>query len=144
MDIVWAHHPHVVQPHRLVQRKEGTGLIMPSTGNLISGMMIGLKPDEPEQELAWTGNSALWLVTVRVEEGAAAVQRVRPLPIANYRNDRGEILIDTVPGMAGRTLSEDWRDYFRVRAGLMHLCLREEESGQPSDLEPPRLALKNP
>ena len=144
VDIVWAHHPHVVQPHRLVERKEGTGLIMPSTGNLISGMMIGVKPEEPEHELAWTVDSALWLVTVRVEEGAAAVQRVSPLPIANYRNGRGEILIDTIPGMAGRTLSEDWREYYRVRAGLMHLCLREAEPGQPSDLEAARMALMNP
>jgi poly-gamma-glutamate synthesis protein (capsule biosynthesis protein) len=121
VDIVWAHHPHVVQPHRLVEREEGRGLIMPSTGNLISGMMIGLKPEEPENELAWTVDSALWLVTVRVEDNRAAVQRVTPIPIANYRNERGEILIDTIPGVARRALSEDWRDYYRVRAGLMHL-----------------------
>jgi hypothetical protein len=142
VDIVWAHHPHVVQPHRLVERKEGTGLIMPSTGNLISGMMTGLKPEEPEHELAWTVGSALWLVTVHVEEGAAAVQQAHPLPIVNYRNARGEILIDTIPGMARGSLSPGWREYYRVRAGLMHLSLREAEVERPPDSQPPRLALK--
>ena len=144
VDIVWAHHPHVVQPHRLVEREDGTGLIMPSTGNLISGMLIGLKPEEPKHELAWTVDSALWLVTVRVEEGRAAVQRVVPVPIANCTNTRGEILIDTIPGIAGRALPEDWREYYRVRSGLMHLCLREAEPGRTADLKSLRLALKDP
>ncbi len=133
VDIVWAHHPHVAQPHRLVERKEGRGLIMPSTGNLISGMPIGVKPQDPEHELAWTADSALWLVTVRVDQDRAAVQRVIALPIANYRNSRGEILIDTMPGMAGRDLQEDWLEFYRERAGLIHLSLRERGAGQPED-----------
>jgi hypothetical protein len=141
VDIVWAHHPHVVQPHRLVEREEGAGLIMPSTGNLISGMMIGLKPEDPDHELAWTVDSALWLVTVRVEEEVAAVERVRALPITNYRNSRGEVMIDTIPGVARRALSEEWRQFYRVRAGLTHLSLREAEMKQHSDLESERLAL---
>jgi hypothetical protein len=130
VDIVWAHHPHVVQPHRLVEREEGNGLIMPSTGNLISGMLMGLKPEQPEHDLAWTADSALWLVTVFVEHGRASVRQVNPVPIANCINSRGEILIDTIPGVAGRALPEDWLSYYRERAGLMHVSLREAETGQ--------------
>ncbi len=133
VDIVWAHHPHVAQPHRLVERREGRGLIMPSTGNLISGMPIAVKPQEPEHELAWTVDSALWLVTVQVDQDRAAVQRVIPLPIINYRNSRGEILIDTIPGMAGGDLQEDWLEFYRGRAGLVHLSLREAQAGRPED-----------
>jgi len=144
VDIVWAHHPHVVQPQRPVEREEGRGLIMPSTGNLISGMLIGLNPEEPEHELAWTADSALWLVTVRVDHGSASIDRVRPVPIANYRNSRGEILIDTMPGVAGRALPEDWLEYYRERAGMMHASLREAEAGQPYDAGPARLAFSNP
>jgi hypothetical protein len=143
VDIVWAHHPHVVQPYRLVERDGGAGLIMPSTGNLIAGMTVGLKPEVPEHELAWTGDSALWLVTVRVEERNASVQRVSPLPIVNCRNARDEIVIDTVPGVACRALSEDWREFYRVRAGLMHISLREEETERPSDPEPARIAIRD-
>jgi hypothetical protein len=130
VDIVWAHHPHVVQPHRLVEREEGRGLIMPSTGNLISGMLIGLKPEEPEHELAWTADSALWLVTVQVEQNRASVRQVIPLPIANYTNRYGEILVDTIPGVAGKALPVDWLDYYRKRAALMHVSLREAEAGR--------------
>jgi poly-gamma-glutamate synthesis protein (capsule biosynthesis protein) len=146
VDIVWAHHPHVVQPHRLVERQGLRGLIMPSTGNLISGMLIGLKPEDPQAELAWTADSALWLVTVRVEQSRASVERVQPLPIANYRNSRGEILIDTMAGIASRDLSEQWQEFYRGRAGLMHASLREMETGWPRDGGWPmaRLALNNP
>jgi poly-gamma-glutamate capsule biosynthesis protein CapA/YwtB (metallophosphatase superfamily) len=146
VDILWAHHPHVVQPHRLVDREEGRGLIMPSAGNLISGMPTGLKPQEPEHELAWTADSALWLVTVRVEQGHARVGQVSALPITNYRDGRGEILIDTMPGVARRALSEEWIEYYRERAGLLHASLRESEAGQPYDAgwQAVRLALDGP
>lgn len=145
VDIIWAHHPHVVQSHRLVEREEGRGLIMPSTGNLISGMVIGVNPEEPNQDLAWTADSALWLVTVRIQQNRAAVQRVSPVPIANYRNGRGEILIDTLPGVARRTLSEDWLEYYRERAALMHPTLRGAERGPPYYAGRPlaRIALKD-
>jgi poly-gamma-glutamate synthesis protein (capsule biosynthesis protein) len=140
VDIVWAHHPHVVQPHRLVEREEGRGLIMPSTGNLISGMLIGVKPEEPQQELAWTADSALWLVTVRVEGNRAAVERVHPLPIVNYRNSRGEIMIDTMAGMARRDLPEHWQEFYRNRAGLVHDSLH----GTETDRRITQLALNSP
>jgi poly-gamma-glutamate synthesis protein (capsule biosynthesis protein) len=134
VDIVWAHHPHVVQSHRLVERQEGRGLIMPSTGNLISGMLMGLNPEEPEHELAWTSDSALWLVTVRIDHAGASVQRVTPLPITNYRNKRGEVFIETTIGVSGRSLPREWLDYYRHRAGLMHASLSGEEWRQAEHL----------
>jgi hypothetical protein len=141
VDIIWGHHPHVVQPHRLVEREEGRGLIMPSTGNLISGMMIGVNPEEPDQDLAWTSDSALWLVTVRIQQDRAAVQRVSPVPIANCRNGRGEIFIDTLPGVARRALSEDWLNYYRERAALMYHSLREEGGPSVMERQPARIVL---
>jgi poly-gamma-glutamate synthesis protein (capsule biosynthesis protein) len=131
VDIVWAHHPHVVQPHRLVEREEGRGLIMPSTGNLISGMLIGLEPGEPQHELAWTADSALWLVTVQVERDRASVRQVIPLPITNYRNSRGEVLISTMMGMAGQALSEEWQEFHSIRAGLLRASLSEAGAQRP-------------
>jgi poly-gamma-glutamate synthesis protein (capsule biosynthesis protein) len=119
VDIVWGHHPHVVQPHILVEREEGRGLILPSTGNLISGMVLGVDPGEPEHERAWTSDSALWMVTVVVDGGCAAVRRVHPLPITNTINCRGEIVIDTIPGVARRSLPDPWREYYRVRFALI-------------------------
>ena len=58
-DIVWGHHPHVVQGFQLVERPEGRGLILCSTGNLVSGMTWGIDPLRPEEERSWTGDSVL-------------------------------------------------------------------------------------
>jgi poly-gamma-glutamate capsule biosynthesis protein CapA/YwtB (metallophosphatase superfamily) len=145
VDIVWAHHPHVVQPHRVVERAEGRGLIMPSTGNLISGMPASLEPEAPEHELAWTADSALWLVTVRVEGGRTSVERIHPLPIVNFRNSRGEVLIDTMAGMVRRELPEQWREFYRRRAGLMHASLRGEQAvaSPVATVEAERIALNS-
>lgn len=142
VDIVWAHHPHVVQPHRLVEREQGRGLIMPSTGNLISGMLLGLNPEQPGHELAWTADSALWLVTVAVEGDRASVQKVLPLPIANFGNGRGEIFVETIPGLACLDLSEEWLDFYRGRAGLLH-APHQDPAHQSVGKEPPRITLQS-
>jgi poly-gamma-glutamate synthesis protein (capsule biosynthesis protein) len=124
VDVVWGHHPHIPQSHRLVERQEGTGLIMPSTGNLISGMLIGLKPEHPEHELAWTVDSSVWLVSVRVERERASVERVIALPIVNYRNIRGEILVERTHALDGTAMPEQWRGFYRHRARLQRDFLR--------------------
>jgi poly-gamma-glutamate capsule biosynthesis protein CapA/YwtB (metallophosphatase superfamily) len=131
VDIVWAHHPHVLQPYALVEREEGRGLIMPSTGNLISGMSIDLEPQQPENELSWTADSAVWLVSVAVENNRSNIEEVVPLPITNYRNHRGEVLVETFPGMAGKELPEEWQSYYRERARLLRPSLGKSAEKQP-------------
>jgi poly-gamma-glutamate synthesis protein (capsule biosynthesis protein) len=142
VDIVWAHHPHVVQSHRVVERDQGRALIMPSTGNLISGMLVGLDAQQPQHELAWTADSALWMVTVAVDEGRASVQRVTILPIANYLNQRGEILVQTVPGVAAHELAEDWLEFYRERARYLRSTFQVGEIEKPgTSLDPEALRL---
>jgi poly-gamma-glutamate synthesis protein (capsule biosynthesis protein) len=131
VDIVWAHHPHVLQPYALVEREEGRALIMPSTGNLISGMSIDLEPQQPENDLSWTADSAVWLVSVAVENNRSNIEEVIPLPITNYRNHRGEVLVETFPGMGGKELPEEWQDYYRERARLLRPSLGESAEKQP-------------
>jgi hypothetical protein len=93
-------------------------------------MLIGLDAEEPRHELAWTVDSALWLVTVRVREDRTSVEQVHPLPIVNYRNERGEIMIDTMTGVAGRDLAEPWRRFYRDRAALVHCSFYEGRDEQ--------------
>ncbi len=131
VDIVWAHHPHVLQPYTLVEREEGRGLIMPSTGNLISGMLIDLEPQHPQDDLSWTADSAVWLVSIAVENNRTTIEEVVPLPITNYRNHRGEVLVETFPGMGGKEMPEEWQSYYRERARLLRSSLGEAEEGQP-------------
>jgi poly-gamma-glutamate synthesis protein (capsule biosynthesis protein) len=124
VDIVYGHHPHVLQRYELVEREGGTGLILCSTGNLISGMIGHLGPEAENDPLAWTGDSALWLVVVRVEEGEAAIEEVTPLPISNYRNRRGVTAVHTYGALAGEGLPEPWLNYYRGRHSSLRALFR--------------------
>lgn len=143
VDIVWAHHPHVLQPYSLVEREEGRGLIMPSTGNLISGMGIDLEPQQPQDDLSWTADSAVWLVSIAVENNRTTIEEVVPLPITNYRNHRGEVLVETFPGMGGKEVPEGWQSYYRERARLLRFSLREAGEQLPLEPESDRLTYHN-
>jgi poly-gamma-glutamate capsule biosynthesis protein CapA/YwtB (metallophosphatase superfamily) len=125
VDIVYAHHPHVLQRYELVERAEGSGLILCSTGNLISGMTGHLDPEAEDDPLAWTGDSALWLVVVRVEEGGVTIEEVTPLPISNYRDRRGVTGVHTFTALAGEELPESWLNYYRKRHSSLRALFRQ-------------------
>ena len=121
VDIVYGHHPHVLQRYELVEREEGRGLILCSTGNFLSGMARGIDPEDREHPRSRAGESALWLVVVRAAQDRAEVESVRPLPICNYRDGRGITAVYTFAALAGEGLSEPWLAYYRER----HRALRE-------------------
>jgi poly-gamma-glutamate capsule biosynthesis protein CapA/YwtB (metallophosphatase superfamily) len=124
VDIVWAHHPHVVQPYRVVKRPEGTGLILCSTGNLISGMPATVDPERPGEALSWTGDSALWGVTLRAGPEGLSVESVRPIPILNYRSVGGEIRVVPFTALGREECSEPWERYYRERSGILRAAFR--------------------
>ncbi len=87
VDIVYSHHPHVIQRFELVPRDGATKLILYSTGNLISGM-VGKSAE------AHTSDSAIFRVYCRVKgSGNCCVIRVRPILITNFRDSNGIIVI---------------------------------------------------
>jgi poly-gamma-glutamate capsule biosynthesis protein CapA/YwtB (metallophosphatase superfamily) len=124
-DIVWGHHPHVLQDYELVERPEGSGLILYSTGNFISGMTWRIDPFAPQDVRAWTGDSALWSVWVECAGGRSRVTAVRPIPVTNVRDRRGTLVVSTFPGLAAQGLAEPWTGYFRERARQLGESLRE-------------------
>jgi poly-gamma-glutamate synthesis protein (capsule biosynthesis protein) len=124
-DVVWGHHPHVLQDYELVQRPEGPGLALYSTGNFLSGMTWGLDPLQPEAERAWTGDSLLWAVWVEPAPGRGRVAEVRPIPVTNVRDRRGIMVVSTFPGLSAQGLSEPWTAYFRERSWRVAESLRE-------------------
>ena len=74
-DVVWSHHPHVVQPWRHIERADGSSaLILHSTGNFISGQTWRLGPEHAATARAHTGDSPLFRVRARWEhaDGAAS------------------------------------------------------------------------
>ncbi len=124
-DVVWGHHPHVLQDYELVDRPEGRGLALYSTGNFLSGMTWGIDPLQPEDERAWTGDSALWAVWVQPAPGGLGVAAVQPIPVTNVRDRRGTVVVSTFPGLSAQGLSEPWTAYFRQRSLLLAESLRE-------------------
>jgi hypothetical protein len=124
-DVVWGHHSHVLQDYELVDRPEGRGLALYSTGNFLSGMTWDIDPLQPEAERAWTGDSALWAVWVQPAPGGLGVAEVRPIPVTNVRDPRGIVVVSTFPGLSAQGLSEPWTGYFRQRSLLLAESLRE-------------------
>jgi hypothetical protein len=115
--IVWSHHPHVVQRYELVHAVGGGRLVMYSMGNLISAMTWGMDPVTMDETTAETGESYLLAVEVRCGPGGCSVEQATPIPVANYRNPRGEMVVGALEDLAGGAiaLSPGWRAYYAAR-----------------------------
>ncbi|MFW5786135.1 MAG: CapA family protein [bacterium] len=126
--VVWGHHPHVLQPWAYHPRDDGgTSLVLYSTGNFISGQIHYLGADDARRRRAFTGDSAIFQVTIardgEARAGArdggatATVVRVEPRYIANVREPGGGFVV--FPFDALPPLEPEWRDYYAERRRLM-------------------------
>lgn len=121
VDIVWGHHPHVMQ--KWEQSPDGSALFMYSMGNFISGQRWNPKPEDPDHYREYTGDAVLLRVTAqqvpgvkRKETGTHGLRfTVEPVSVTNWR--------DPVHGMVVRRFTEDfiaertpfWQTYYRFR-----------------------------
>jgi len=136
--IVFSHHPHVVQRYEVVRVKGVERLIMYSMGNFISGMTWMLGPAHLRGAVAATGESYILMVDVRCAAGGCSVRGVEPIPIANYMNERNEMVVARMSDLAEGTivLSPGWQEYFAGRLALMESFLGVAASpDQPVDRE---------
>lgn len=98
VDVVWAHHPHVLQPWYTLPGPDGAErLILPSMGNFVSGQTWELGPEDHAKDRAWTGDSALVQVTVRIPaigtDRTPRIEKVAPLLIGHYKDPRGGVVV---------------------------------------------------
>ncbi len=130
--IVFSHHPHVVQGYELVGSARGTGLIMYSMGNFISGMTWQLDPRAPDAAVAATGESYILQATLRCGPASAgvprwgcSVQNAGAIPIANFKNDKGDLAVARLSSLADGSIavSASWRAYYAGRLTLMEKYL---------------------
>jgi hypothetical protein len=114
--IVFSHHPHVVQGYEIVRVRGADRLIMYSMGNFISGMTWRLDPTSATDELAATGEGYMLSVQVRCA-GGCAVSGVEPVPIANYKNERGEMVVALLDDLArgAIALPAVWKSFYAER-----------------------------
>lgn len=126
VDIVWGHHPHVLQPWEMVPNgRGGQALIMHSMGNFISGQPRSLGPDQydyiPDSwsrrgltlPLAATGDSAIVGVVVRKDSYGTRVFSVEPRLITHFRNPDNQFVIAWLDE-AG-TGDNNWANYYSKR-----------------------------
>lgn len=118
VDIVWASHPHVMQPWEL--RNDGTKLIMYSMGNLISGQRHVLNFENPLAPREYTGDAYMLQITARKKEGKVKFSKVKPILVTNY--------MDSDDNMTIRQFTEDFiadlptakeRTYYKKRFKAM-------------------------
>lgn len=123
--IVVGHHPHVVQGYDLVELNGVQKLAMYSMGNFISGMTWMLSPVQMQGIPAATGESYMLTVDVRCDAGGCSVTQPEAIPIANYMDERTEMVVARMSDLADGTvkLSPTWRAYYAERLALMHAFL---------------------
>jgi poly-gamma-glutamate synthesis protein (capsule biosynthesis protein) len=123
--IVFGHHPHVVQGFEVGRSGAADGLIMYSMGNFVSGMTRGLDPVHPDPLLAATGEGYALSVEVRCAPTGCTVSSVHAVPIANYLNARGEIVVARLGELADGAigLTKSWKSYYASRLERMRRFL---------------------
>ena len=119
--IVVGHHPHVVQGYEVVQTHGARRVAMFSMGNFISGMTGMLSPGQLRGALAATGESYVLRVRVHCGPDGCSVADADPLPIANYLDDKAQVVVGRLSDLADGTVkvSPEWRSYYAQRLALM-------------------------
>jgi poly-gamma-glutamate capsule biosynthesis protein CapA/YwtB (metallophosphatase superfamily) len=125
VDILWGHHPHVLQPIEFYPRGDGRyGALMYSLGNFVSSQPSNLSPDDGSRRRAYTGDSVISRIEVVMTPTGADVRRIDPLAITHLREyatedpqrDGFEVhLTADAPGLA----REEWKPFYHTRADEM-------------------------
>ena len=127
-DVVWGHHPHVIQPWETVHTRRGNKLILYSTGNLISGQTWRVTPEKGADERDGTGESALFAVNAVIEDGNTVVRRVEALPIFNYRHDTQGMVVRRFDEISEVEMSADWELYYSDQRVKLAVSLYDRSS----------------
>lgn len=117
VDVVWSHHPHVLQPFRYVRRENGSqGLIMYSTGNFVSGQTWRLGPEDYRRRRAYTGDSAVYSVSLAPFGGRSTVSHVDVRLISHYiDSNRQGVVVRYLDELADLPPTHPWAAYYRAR-----------------------------
>jgi poly-gamma-glutamate capsule biosynthesis protein CapA/YwtB (metallophosphatase superfamily) len=113
VDIVWGHHPHVLQPFEIYKNR----LIIHSNGNLISGQTWQLSADMSQSERAFTGDTLLYLVQITFDKKNQLVSlSTKPHILSNYRDkQKGMIIINLEDTQSLTDLPDTWQNYYKAR-----------------------------
>jgi poly-gamma-glutamate synthesis protein (capsule biosynthesis protein) len=127
--IVYGHHPHVLQPYELVHINGQNKAILYSTGNFISGQGYIIKPNlPPDDEWAYTGDSAIFILQVKLTKQGPTVSQILPFLIGNYTTADKSVVIKPLKDLARASLpGEGWQSYYQARFRIMQTFLKENQ-----------------
>jgi poly-gamma-glutamate synthesis protein (capsule biosynthesis protein) len=124
VDIVWGHHPHVMQDWELVTYEDGgkerQALFMYSMGNFISGQRYAPDRENPDGMREYTGDGVILQVTV-----SGGTMTVKPIPLTNYTDPKFGPVVRPFDDAFVSSLSDPWIRYYRARYELMQSYLPE-------------------
>lgn len=113
-DIIWGHHPHVLQPWQWIHRGARSHLLMYSTGNFLSAQTWSLGPGDGERPRAATGDGVLFRVRLARRQGLWTPVQAAPLWLNSLPvPDQGVLVAPTRRWM--EEAPEAWRPYFQAR-----------------------------
>ena len=136
-DIIYSHHPHVLQPYEIVKYRGKRKLIIYSAGNLISGMSRLLNLKKADVLINYTGDSALFSVNVSFKKNGADITKVSAIPIAQVKSPEGYIVIEKIKQLvelnrldskaseSSGTAKFRQTSYFKKRLKLINKLLHE-------------------
>ncbi len=116
VDIIWAHHPHVLQPWHLDRNREGGKLLLYSAGNFISGQAWYVDPKSPDQPRNYTGDGALFQVRLQDIGKQYKIRTVIPVLLTNYKHPEKGMVSRKLAELPRDTKIPDiWRKYYKRR-----------------------------
>jgi poly-gamma-glutamate synthesis protein (capsule biosynthesis protein) len=120
VDVIWGHHPHVVQPVDILETSNGKSVIMNSLGNFISGQGRIADPVLPEEEWSYTGDSAIIQTIFSYDGKSPFLEDVIAIPIANIMTTNRDVVIIPIEELTHQAVPEPWMSFFVERFILMH------------------------
>ena len=127
VDIVWGHHPHVLQPWEMIVRQDGRkALILNSAGNFISGQTWHMRPDEVHEELPPRGEGAIYRVNfVRSRDHGALICGLTAIPVISYRDPMHGMILKTHDELLkNEAMDPEWKEFHRLRKDPLQRVLK--------------------
>lgn len=119
VDIVYGHHPHVLQPYEEITMNGCRKLILYSMGNFISAQRWSLTPYDLEHYRSYTGDSLILTTEIINTDRGPSVNNIKKILITNHINDRQEIVVDTYENILKMSLLKEWEEYYRGRYDIL-------------------------
>ncbi len=128
VDVVWAHHPHVMQPWEcaLSARESGMAesIFMYSMGNFISGQREHPELKDPKGLREYTGDAILLRLTLsRDSAGGSIARSVSVIPVTNYTDPSCGPVVRPFSAEFVDGLAPELARYYRERYALMRSYL---------------------